>query len=100
MIFKQHRGRPSTPFTKAENINEGIARRQCEESVHFFSICKPPRSLSMTRGQCSLKIWGCIGFDWVVKLMSARQRAAKVSVKTLKIISANTDTYFDYALAA
>ena len=44
--------------------------------------------------------WGCTGFDWVVKLMCARQRAATVSVKTLKLISANTDTYSEYALAA
>jgi hypothetical protein len=35
-----------------------------------------------------------------MKLVRARQRAATVSVKTLKIISANTNTYVDYALAA
>jgi hypothetical protein len=35
-----------------------------------------------------------------MKLVRARQRAAKDSVKPLKIISANTNTYVDYALAA
>ena len=48
----------------------------------------------------SFFLWGCKGFDWVMKLFRARQRAATVSVKTLKLISANTDTYAEYALAA
>ena len=49
---------------------------------------------------CSFKIRGRIGIDWVSKIFRARQRAAKVSVKTLNLISANTDTFSDYALAA
>jgi len=54
----------------------------------------------MAGGLSSLKIWGRTGFDLVMKLICARQRAATVSVKTLNLISANTNTYFDYALAA
>ena len=49
---------------------------------------------------CSFKLWGRYGFDWVLKIFRAGQRAAKVSVKTLNLISANTDTFSDFALAA
>ena len=45
------------------------------------------------------KLWGRKGFDWIKKLKRARQRAAWLC-KNAETLSANTDTFSDYALAA
>jgi len=44
-------------------------------------------------------IWGRKGFDWIKKLKRARQRAAGLC-KNAETLSANTDTFSDYAIAA
>ena len=64
-----------------------------EQETHPFPI-------ALNGFFCSFKIRGRNGIDWVSKIIRAGQRAAKVSVKTLNLISANTDTFSDFALAA
>ena len=47
----------------------------------------------------SLIIWGWTGFDWLKKIICARQRAAWLC-KNAETIIANDNVDFDYALAA
>ena len=59
------------------------------------------RVIHMQRGLggCSFKIWGRIGIDNVLKGVRARLCECG-TVKTLKLLNANDNVEFDYALAA